>query len=216
MNSFVTLIDSMGNDLTVVNSARVSMNKCSGLFDDVKDTRLIQYLAEHNHWTPFASVIIQMRFKMPIFVARQWFRSTIGLTRNEVSRRYVDDKPEFWYPTSWRARAEHVKQGSGDNLPRDTQDKLFTGYDDFCDRAESYYNFLLDNNVCPEQARAVLPQATMTEFIETGSLAAYARVYQLRSDGHAQKEIREYASAISEIVSGIAPISWNALLRYGK
>ena len=209
----MTLVDSMGNDLTVVNSARVSMSKHSDTFDDIKDRKLINYLADHNHWTPFASVIIQLRIKMPIFIARQWFRSNIGITRNEVSRRYVDDKPEFWYPYSWRSRPENVKQGSGGALPRDVQDRIYAAYEDMCDKAENTYNFMLAAGVCPEQARAILPQATMTEFIETASLAAYNRIFKLRIDSHAQIEIQEYAVMLHNIINTVAPVSWAALTR---
>ena len=108
----VELLNHMGDDLTVVNAARVSMAKHVTLFVD-QDRKLISYLAKHNHWTPFSHVTFQFRLKMPIFLAREWFRHTVGIARNEVSRRYVTDEPEFFTPTEWRSKAEHVKQGSG-------------------------------------------------------------------------------------------------------
>lgn len=207
----VELVGVLGNDLTVVNAARVSMDKMSSVVNE-KDEKLILYLATHNHWTPFAHVQFQFRMKMPIFVAREWTRSNIGLARNEVSRRYVDTPPEFWTPKgAWRGRAENVKQGSGGLLPEKNRLTIQGAYDYAISIAEESYRFLIDRGVCPEQARAVLPQSMMTEFIETGSLAAYARIYGLRSDPHAQKEIQEYALAIGEHIEKIVPVSWNAL-----
>lgn len=207
----VTLLDHMGDDLAVVNAARVSMDKES-LAMCASDEKLIAYLAKHKHWTPFAHVQFQFRIKMPIFVAREWTRSNIGLTRNEVSRRYVDTPPEFWTPKgAWRGRAENVKQGSGDLLQEEVCDDATRLYWEAVAVCSENYRAMLDIGVCPEQARAVLPQSMMTEFIETGSLAAYGRIYGLRSDPHAQKEIQEYALAIGEHIEKIVPVSWNAL-----
>ena len=205
----IELIDHMGDDLAEVNAARVSMHKESLTLCD-NDEKLIRYLAKHNHWTPFAQVQFKFRISMPIFVARQYFRHQVGLLRNETSRRYVDNPPEFWNPNgAWRGRAEHVKQGSGGLLTgRHTAQTI---YENAIDVAASRYKMLLDKGVCPEQARAVLPQAMMTEFIETGSLSAYARIYGLRTDAHAQVEIQEYAHAIGEAIAPIVPVSWKAL-----
>ena len=211
----VELVGVLGNDLTVVNAARVSTDKMSSVVNE-KDEKLILYLATHNHWTPFAHVQFQFRMKMPIFVAREWFRSTVGLSRNEVSRRYVDTPPEFWTPKgAWRGRAENVKQGSGDLLPTYTRDGATLVYEHALYLATNAYKVLLDKGVCPEQARAVLPQSMITEFIETGSLAAYARIYGLRTDAHAQKEIQDYALAIGEHIEKIVPVSWKALTNGG-
>ena len=207
----VTLLDHMGDDLAVVNAARVSMDKES-LAMCASDEKLIAYLAKHKHWTPFAHVQFKFRISMPIFVAREWFRSTVGLSRNEVSRRYVDTPPEFWTPKgAWRGRAENVKQGSGGLLPEKNRLTIQGAYDYAISIAEESYRFLIDRGVCPEQARTLLPQSMLTEFIETGSLAAYARIYKLRTDPHAQKEIQEYALAIGEHIEKIVPVSWNAL-----
>ena len=207
--NLVKLLDHMGDDLAVVNAARVSMHKESFKVC-ASDEKLIAYLAKHKHWTPFAHVQFKFRISMPIFVARQYFRHQVGLLRNETSRRYVDTPPDFWTPKgAWRGRAEHVKQGSGGLLiGRHTAQTI---YENAIDVAASRYKMLLDKGVCPEQARAVLPQSMMTEFIETGSLAAYSRIYGLRSDPHAQKEIQEYALAIGEHIEKIVPVSWNAL-----
>ena len=207
----IELLAHMGDDLAVVNAARVSMAKESHKVC-ADDEKLIRYLATHNHWTPFAHVQFQFRIKMPIFVAREWFRSTVGLSRNEVSRRYVDTPPEFWTPKgAWRGRAENIKQGSGDLLPEEVCQSVTSIYGYSLMIAEEAYRDMLERGVCPEQARAVLPQSMMTEFIETGSLAAYSRIYGLRSDPHAQKEIQEYAHAIGEAIAPIVPVSWKAL-----
>ena len=207
----IELLDHMGDDLAVVNAARVFMYKES-LTLCADDEKLIRYLAKHNHWTPFAHVQFQFRIKMPIFVAREWTRSNIGLARNEVSRRYVDTPPEFWTPKgAWRGRAENVKQGSGELLPEEVCDDATRLYWEAVDVCSENYRAMLDIGVCPEQARTLLPQSMLTEFVETGSLAAYARIYNLRSDPHAQVEIQDYAHAISEAIAPIVPVSWAAL-----
>ena len=209
--NLVELIGVLGNDLTVVNAARVSMHKESHKVC-ADDEKLIRYLATHNHWTPFAHVQFQFRIKMPIFVAREYFKHYVGLVKNEVSRRYVDTPPDFWTPKgAWRGRAENVKQGSGDLLPEEVCDEVTRLYWEAVDVCSENYRAMLDIGVCPEQARSVLPQSMMTEFVETGSLAAYARIYNLRSDPHAQVEIQEYAHAIGEAIAPIVPVSWKAL-----
>lgn len=220
--SSVQLVDHMGSDLSVVNAARVSMAKesnweinndnphCTSILLGEKDKKLITYLAKHKHWTPFSHPQVTLRIKMPIFIARQWFKHMVGFTRNEVSRRYVDDTPEIYIAKEWRGRAENVKQGSSDEaicvgkLPP----ALFGAY---AERALQTYQDALDAGVCPEQARMVLPQSMYTEFIETGSLAAYARLASLRLDPHAQKEIQWYAQAIDKVMSELYPVSWAAL-----
>jgi len=206
----IELLNSMGDDLTVVNAARVSMAKHSDeLTDD--DRKLIRYLAKHQHWTPFSQVVVQLRYKMPIFVARQWFKHQVGFTRNETSRRYVDTPPEFWHPVQWRSRAVSVKQGSRGPLEGPGLDEIEGYYEKAIQIAATMYEALLSCGVAPEQARAVLPQAMMTEFVETGSLAGYARIYKLRTDEHAQSEVRVYAREVGEIMKQIAPVSWAAL-----
>jgi thymidylate synthase (FAD) len=211
----VQLLDSMGDDLTVVNAARVSMSKVSDSLTP-EDEKLIRYLAKHEHWTPFSQVVFQFRIKMPIFVARQYFKHMIGLTKNEVSRRYVSDAPEFWEPTEWRSRAANVKQGSGSKLEGPILDEINAYYRRAMESCEQMYNALLNCNVAPEQARSVLPQSMMTEFIETGSLAAYARICKLRLDPHAQAETRMYAERISALIEPKVPVSWAALMNKEK
>ena len=230
-----TLIDHMGTDLTVCNSARVSFNKESDWVylpgceeantDDEwvlsnQDTKLINYLAKHNHWTPFSHPMITMRETVPIFVARERFRHTVGFTYNEVSRRYVDDAPEFYVPGVWRSRPEgSVKQGSGservleiafdDGISQSIKD----AYEDLITFCKQTYNAMIANGVAPEQARMLLPQSAYTSYYVTGSLAAWARAYKLRSDHHAQMEIQELAKQWEAIIRPLFPVSWGALTR---
>jgi thymidylate synthase (FAD) len=202
----VALVDSMGTDLSVVNAARVSFSKTSDVLTS-KDENLIGYLAKHNHWTPFAHTAISLRIKAPIFVARQLGKHQIGLVWNEVSRRYVDDAPEFYYPKGWRGRAASVKQGSSDTLVEGARNSAVRANME----ALAAYTELLDKGVCPEQARMVLPQSMYTEWIWTGNVASFARVCKLRLDPHTQKETRDVAVLISNICESLFPTSWKAL-----
>lgn len=208
----VELLHSMGDDLMVVNAARVSFNKESKQMTS-GDAKLIKYLADHNHVTPFFHPQLQFRIKMPIFVAREWYRHQIGFSRNEVSRRYVDSEPECYIPEpeNIRARDSNKKQGSKDT-PVEQSHAAYEMMSSAITVAMTEYKSLLDIGVAPEVARMVLPQSMYTEFIETGSLAAYARLYKLRHDPHAQKEIRDYADAIGNLLVTRFPVSWTALI----
>lgn len=206
---FVELLDTFGDDLTVVNAARVSFAKESTELDG-RDAKLIQYLAKHNHITPFFHPQARLRLKMPIYVAREWFRHTIGFARNEVSRRYVDDKPECFLPVCVRERDTNKKQGSKPT-PIEGETEIRDEIQTFQADAIKFYEHLLEKKVAPEIARGVLPQSMYTEFIETGSLSAYARLCGLRLDPHAQVEIQEYAKAVSELLEARFPVSWAAL-----
>lgn len=209
----VTLIDHMGDDLRVVNAARVSFNKEATSFGE-KDGRLLRYLATHDHWTPFAHGMVTLREKVPVFVARQRFKHTVGFTYNEVSRRYVDDQPEFFIPDRWRSRPDgSVKQGSGDEEVKAIKNGWLISdlYQSLLLHSETLYAELLSAGVAPEQARMVLPQSMYTEYYVTGSLAAFARAYKLRADPHAQKEIQDLAKMWDEVISPLFPISWKAL-----
>ena len=211
----VELIDWSGSDTTVVNAARVSFDKEVGLFRPDKDGKLLTYLAQHEHFTPFTHCTITVREAVPVFVARQRFKHTIGFSYNEVSRRYVDSAPEIFYP-NWRKRPEgSVKQGSGDLVDKIVQEDADDWYCNAMDTALSAYNHLLEICIAPEQARMVLPQSMYTEYYVTGSLYAFARAYKLRSDKHAQKEIQELASFWNQIMSGLYPYSWKALINAG-
>uniref|UniRef100_A0A6C0AHT4 Thymidylate synthase n=1 Tax=viral metagenome TaxID=1070528 RepID=A0A6C0AHT4_9ZZZZ len=205
------LLDVFGNDLTVVNAARVSFAKESVDFSE-QDEKLVKYLAKHNHVSPFFHPQLRFRFKMPIFVAREWYRHQIGFARNEVSRRYVDSKPECWIPTPMqiRERDPKLKQGSKPTEVDDS-DTVHQLIKTHTEVNVMLYEDLLSRGVAPEIARCILPQSMMTEFIETGSLAAYARLYNLRTDPTAQREIRDYAEMIGKIIEPLFPVSWKAL-----
>jgi len=207
----VEFLSCFGNDLMVVNAARVSFAKESADFS-ANDEKLINYLAKHNHNSPFFHPQIQFRLRMPIFVAREWFRHTVGFSRNEVSRRYVSSTPECWIPEphDLRKKDPNVKQGSQD-LPVDNATEVHNLIANHTHASVSLYECLLGEGVAPEVARCVLPQSMYTEFIETASLSAYARLYNLRRDPAAQKEIREYAGLIGEHMSRLFPVSWKAL-----
>ena len=219
----VTLLDTMGSDLSVVNAARVSFAKESNwenpggidAFDSTKNTlsekdqKLISYLAKHNHWSPFAHTSLQFRIKAPIFVARQLVKHQVGGVWNEVSRRYVDDEPEFYFPDVWRGKPVNAKQGSDGVIVLDTRrvspQEVIRG-------ALLTYESLLEQDVAPEQARMVLPQNTMTEWIWTGSLMFFARVCKLRLDSHAQQETQEIAKMINDLIPDNFKHSWDALM----
>lgn len=236
----VHLVDSMGSDLSVVNAARVSFAKESEWvvtpvgneesWDVVaslsaQDQKLINYLAKHQHWSPFAHNSLTFRIKAPIFVARQLVKHQVGGVWNEVSRRYVDDEPEFYFPDEWRGRPEGgMKQGSSGVI-----DKIKWNLDAFSDRIHEgpihenvkaslgdslqLYNTLLKSGVAPEQARMVLPQNMMTEWWWTGSLMFFARVCKQRLDPHAQQETREVAQMIADAIPQEFEHSWKALMQ---
>lgn len=208
---YVELLDTFGDDLTVVNAARVSFAKEATEMSQ-RDAKLVKYLAEHNHITPFFHPQVRLRLKMPIYVAREWFRHTIGFARNEVSRRYVDDKPECYVPVpgQLRERDANKKQGSKPTPVAD-EEAWRVKLTAFQEGAISFYEELLAAKVAPEVARGVLPQSMYTEFIETGSLSAYARLCGLRCDPSAQAEIQSYARAVSELLGPAFPVSWAAL-----
>ena len=208
----VTLKDYMGTDLSVVNAARVSFGK-SSTFDGrvggpnvlkAADAKLIQYLANHGHYSPFGHCFASFHIKAPIFVARQLVKHKF-LRWNEISRRYVDDEPEFYQPDVWRGRSEDKKQGSDGVV-----DVGKIG--DISLASKTLYNSLLDRGVCPEQARMVLPQSTMTEWYWSGSLDAFADMCNLRRKEDTQYETRLVANSISVDMKGLFPVSWKALV----
>ena len=207
----VELLEVFGSDVTVVNAARVSFGKEVSVMDE-KDVKLLNYLAKHNHVSPFFHPQIRFRLKMPIFIAREWYRHQIGLSRNEVSRRYVDSKVECWVPqiTDIRERDPKAKQGSK-ATPVESVEAVHCQLKEATDAAVRTYEALLAAKVAPEIARTVLPQSMYTEFIETGSLAAYARICALRLDPTAQKEIQVYASFVDQLLAKAFPHSWKAL-----
>lgn len=218
----VDLIDYMGSDLSVVNAARVSFNKESNWeYDDngfsydlsEKDQKLIKYLAKEGHYSPFGHAFASFRVKAPIFVRAQLVKHEY-LRMNEVSRRYVDTEPEFYTPDVWRGRAEDKKQGSEGEVS--TNPTVVDGYntydpEDYQFLAVKLYKKMLEEGICPEQARMVLPQSTYTEWIWSGSLDAFANMYKLRTGPHAQQETKEIAEMIGKEMKELFPYSWEAL-----
>lgn len=231
----VTLVQSMGSDLIVVDAARVSFKKqsawqcgCGGVPIDEpcchepgdyrlqeRDVGLIKFLATHGHWTPFAHVTATLRIKCPLFVARQLMRSNVGIVYNETSRRYVQDEPEF-AKLRYRQKAATAKQGSGAEVYSHVQLANADIALDLEKKAVEAYKALLEQGTAPEQARAVLPQSMLTEFWMTGSLAAFARVVLLRTGKHAQVESQQFGKAMADSLRKIAPISWVALMEHLK
>ena len=220
-----TLKDHMGSDISVVNAARVSFGKtshpvawmeydyedgsrCGDLIAvlDYRDQKLVRYLAKHNHISPFGHAFASFHVKAPIFVARQLVKHSF-LRWSEISRRYVDDEPEFYTPDVWRGRSEDKKQGS-EGVVESNANMLY-----YNDKALGLYKQLLDEGVAPEQARMVLPQSTMTEWWWSGSLDALARMCRLRCATDTQYETRVVADQISEVMGDLFPVSWSALMK---
>ena len=194
----------MGSDLSIVNAARVSFAKVHKKFDEKSDTKLINYLAKHNHWSPFGHASMQFHIKAPVFVARQLVKHQVGLTWNEVSRRYVDTEVEFYEPTEWRLAAENKKQGS-------TEETIKYNLAPAHRFAKECYENMLNMGIAPEMARMVLPQSMMTEWYWSGTLYAFARVCNLRCKPDAQKETQNVGWDIDRYARKLFPASWRAL-----
>lgn len=223
MSSFikVTYIDHMGSDLSVVNAARVSFGKksealgTSGVEGEPMtpilndpDKRLIKYLAKHKHMSPFGHAFASFHVKAPIFVARQLVKHKF-LRWNEISRRYVDDEPEFYVPDEWRDKSADKKQGSGGKSQSQYFPNIYVK--EVADKALGDYKKMLVQGICPEQARMVLPQSTMTEWYWSGSLDAFSDMCILRCKEDTQFETRIVADEISACMKGLFPIAWGAL-----
>ena len=215
----VTYVDHMGSDLSVVNAARVSFGKIadwntpsqgksSGLRS--KDEKLIKYLANHKHMSPFGHAFASFHIKAPIFVARQLVKHKF-LRWNEISRRYVKTDPEFYYPDHYRKTADDKKQGSGDRIEDAASNIAIQNVTRHVAQSLIQYQNLLSSGVCEEQARIVLPQNTMTEWYWSGSLDAFADMVRLRISGSTQQETRNVAWQIDEKMLELFPISWEAL-----
>ena len=218
-----TYIDHMGSDLSVVNAARVSFGKKHDTFQD-KDKGLVKYLAKHKHLSPFGHAYAKFHVKAPIFVARQLVKHKF-LRWNEISRRYVDNEPEFYVPDVWRGRSADKKQGSEGMVDL----KTIPAFD--CERIENgsieevleenlfdllrSYRKMIRKGVAPEQARMVLPQSTMTEWIWSGSLDAFADMCNLRLKTDTQYETQLVGQQVDQIMLGLFPVSWEALV-YGE
>lgn len=242
-----TYEDHMGNDLRVVNAARVSFSNKSWFIDGsyipnkeskwyadwvnyrnsmlgtaeswddqvghkiigLKDFGLIQYLAKHGHWTPFAHPHITLVMQAPVPIRTQCFKHKQGFIENEESRRYIKSTPQLFIPDEFRSAPENAKQGSGGVHPNSEYWKLL--YRVQCNEAIANYEAMLNAGIAPEQARFILPQGVEVEWYWTGSLAAFARFAKQRTDGHAQKEIQDLAAEVSEHIAPLYPVSWAAL-----
>ena len=215
----IELLMHCGNDNTVANTARVSMElggEWADLPADYTEKQrdgLINYLARENHTSPFRHNSITIRCDVPIFLARQLGKHQVGMSWNEVSRRYVSDNFDFFDTEGgWRAKPnKSIKQGSAGLLPEESQVLVNDLYENVLDTAMGAYDTMLAEGVAPEQARMVLPQSMMTQYIWTGSLMAFAHVYNLRAEGHAQKEAQDFAIALDKIIRPLFPVSWSEL-----
>ncbi len=208
----VKLIDKMGSDLTVVNAARVSFANKHEEFNDKKDSKLIGFLAKHGHWSPFAHCSMQFHIRAPIFVARQLVKHQVGLSWNEISRRYVDTEVEFYEPEVWRGKADDKKQGSSDEeIDINPRQDMVNDYQQAIRSTKWTYEELLRKGVAPEQARMVLPQSMITEWYWSGTLYAFARVCNLRCKPDAQKETQNVGWDIDKYARRLFPTSWHAL-----
>jgi thymidylate synthase (FAD) len=206
-----------GSDTTIANTARVSMEEEGNWFElpenytTAQRDKLIGYLASHKHTSPFRHTSITIRCTVPIFIARQLGKHQVGMSWNEVSRRYVDTNIQFHCPTEWRTKPEgSIKQGSGG--VHENNEAICAAYELYIDASLGFYNSLLSQNIAPEMARIVLPQSMMTEFVWTGSLMGFAHVYNLRIDGHAQVEAQEFARQIDSIIRPLFPVAWKELV----
>ena len=230
----VKLLDTMGDDVSIVNAARVSFDKESSwdiiglkeFYDDYgnvceqhpikklgdKDVKLLRYLSEHNHWSPFAHASASFRIKAPIFVARQLAKHQVGFSWNEVSRRYVSSSPEFYFPNGWRKAAENVKQGSADVYVQ-YEDGWAKSAKEVAEQCVAWYNAAIEAGMCAEQARMMLPQNMMTEWVWTGSVYGFARMCNLRLDEHTQRETQHIAAIVSVKMAEKFPNSWKVLMK---
>lgn len=237
-----TYVNHMGNDDSVVNAARISMDKLANMFTPEQNESLIKYLAtgmsskdkktilrkmtsisnvedademfNHisniaTHWTPFAHTAITLRMSAPVPIRTQCFKHKAGMVENEESRRYISSIPEFHFPEYIREVGENVKQGSAGKHPH--SDWWEAHYINNCIDAVSLYNRMINDGVCPEQARFVLPQGTIVNWIWTGNLFSFANFFIKRTDSHAQLEIQELAKQVGDIIQPLYPISWKAL-----
>lgn len=212
---FIRVVDKLGSDLTVVNAARVSYGKEKASFDD-KDKKLLNYLADHNHQSPFRHTMVQFHVKACESVARQWYKHIVGSEYtfkdqpwNEISGRYVEYELEHYVPAQLRTQSKSSKQGSEGVHP--LSEELLVAFRGVQDYANHVYKTLIEAGVAKEQARMVLPVTFFTEWYWTASLQAIQHFVKLRSDAHAQEEIREYAEVMDSIMGKLYPNAWSAL-----
>jgi len=221
------LLDYMGTDLDVVNAAKVSFSKesewdwqteyeCGVPVSDTpiladKDKKLINYLATHDHWTPFAHTALKFRCSAPVPIRTQAFKHKIGMVENEESRRYISSTPEIYIPEFFRAKPEgSIKQGSAGEHPR--SDEFLKRYKEKTEECVGLYLTMLNGGICPEQARFVLPQGAIVNWIWTGNMVSFANFYNKRTDTNAQYEVRLLAESVGKQIAEIFPVSWKALI----
>jgi thymidylate synthase (FAD) len=229
----VEYVDHMGTDLSVVNAARVSFDKVSeweyktvtsepdsfglqyatssGPFLKESDAKLIRYLSDHDHWTPFAHTAITLRVGAPVPIRTQCFKHKQGFVENEESRRYISSRPELYVPDYFRMAPDwNRKQGSIDKPHPDSEHYLII-YEQQCYAAINIYQDMIADGIAPEQARFILPQGVIVNWIWTGNLYSYANFFNKRTDEHAQKEVREVAELVGKVIEPLFPVSWKAL-----
>mgnify|MGYP000241007811 CR=1 FL=1 len=206
-------IDHMGNDASVVRAARVSFADDSREFNEENDAGLINYLASHNHWTPFAHTSVTLRMTAPVPIRTQCFKHKVGFSENEESRRYISCAPSFYTPEQFRKAPEgSAKQGSGGDMHPVGDRYWRRHFQTVYTMCLESYEMAVDGGMCPEQARFLLPQGTEVNWYWTGSIAAFARFCKQRLDSHAQKEIQELAQEVSDIIEPLFPVSWSSLI----
>jgi thymidylate synthase (FAD) len=204
----IEYVDHMGDDNRVCDAARVSFGKRANEYTDLQNSKLIKFLADHDHWSPFAHCFMTVRVDAPIFVARQLVKHTVGFSWNEISARYVPVEPTFYHPDSWRKDSEN-KQGRGKDL-EDIGQYEALGY--IYDQCRDIYDFLIESGVSREQARMVLPLGTYTSWFWSGSLAAWARMCSLRMKEDTQYETSIIANGVNDIMKEKFPLSWRMLM----
>ena len=205
----ISYVDHMGGDVNVVNAARVSFAKQVHEFDLERDQKLLNYLAKHGHWSPFAHTCITLRAKVPLALARQLVKHQVGGNWNEESRRYIDGEPEFWFPAVVHNRPENAKQGCADEHPFGQY--WLQAMEASTEKALNLYTTMIAKGVAPEEARLVLPLNTMTNLVWTGSILFFHRVWQQRRDFHAQTFAQEFADKLLPVIEPLYPHSVAAL-----
>lgn len=199
---WIGLINHMGDESTITNAARVSFGKMKPVFDE-KDEVLLNYLIKNKHLTPLEHVIFTFSIHCPLFVRAQWHRHR-SWSYNEISRRYTEVDIEMYYPKEYRMQSDNNKQASVEEaIPKNEEMVALTN--ECMIKSHDVYLQLLQNGVCREQARGVLPQNLMTTFWGTVDLRNLLHFIELREDNHAQKEIQEYAVAIKELIRPFVP-----------
>jgi thymidylate synthase (FAD) len=211
---FIEVVDSLGNDLTVVNSARVSFGKRKEKWDK-SDERLVRYLAKHKHYSPFRHLQVQFHIKAPEFVMRQAYKHVVGIETtsssstkdhawNEISGRYVPVE-DFYYPSVWRKQSDDNKQASEGVLDDLQQKRMNDTYNELMRQVEMAYDRMIDVGVAKEQARIVLPLNQYTEVYWTASFQAVMNFIELRNEKTSQIEIQEYAKVMLEQMKEVFP-----------